>query len=123
MNYINQLGQIGEVVAANYLQQKGFQVVEKNWRYHYKEIDIIAKNNEILLIIEVKARNFFSAQILAPFASVTKRKQRLLIDAANAYVTMHNIDCEIRFDIISIIFKSQTDFTIEHIEDAFYPFL
>jgi putative endonuclease len=115
-------GKKGEEVAGDYLQKKGYTILEKNWRYGKHEIDLLAKDptGKYLVVVEVKARH--SQYGGAPEAAVTREKQRSLIRAANAYVVARNSSDEIRFDIISIL-QTREEETIRHIEDAFYPTL
>jgi len=114
----NDFGKLGEEIAANYLEGKGYEIVERNWRNTHKEIDIIAKDGGTLVMVEVKTRQ--TDEYGNPDIAVTKKKQRLLIVAANAYLFKNKLDVETRFDIISIIFKDGEP-VIEHIEDAFLP--
>ena len=114
----NDFGKLGEEIASNYLEGKGYEIVERNWRNTHKEIDIIAKEGETLVMVEVKTRQ--TDEYGNPDIAVTKKKQRLLIAAANAYLFKNKLDVETRFDIISIIFKDGEP-VIEHIEDAFLP--
>ena len=112
------LGKLGEDIAVNYLVEKGYQVLERNWRSGHKEIDIIAMDGQELVIVEVKSRK--SDTFGDPDIAVGADKQRMLIWAANTYVRYKNLDVDVRFDVISIII-TDTDKQIEHIEDAFYP--
>ena len=114
----NELGKMGEDLAVQYLTDKGYEILERNWRNIHKEIDIIAKEGDDLVIVEVKARQ--TDEYGEPDIAVTKRKQRMLIAAANAYILKNNLDVSTRFDIISIVFKNGEP-VIEHIEDAFLP--
>ena len=114
----NDFGNLGEELAVDYLTGKGYKILERNWRNIHKEIDIIAKDGDFLVIVEVKTRQ--TDAYGAPDTAVTKRKQRMLIAAANAYITRNKLDVETRFDIISIILKGSEP-VIEHIEDAFLP--
>lgn len=114
----NDLGNHGEKLAYEYLIQKEYEILHTNWRYQRAEIDIIAKKNEILFIIEVKTRatDYFGK----PAEFVSLQKQKLLIKAANAYIETYDLDIEAQFTIVSIIIKkSKVD--IEMIEEAFYP--
>ena len=114
----NELGKLGEDLAVQYLTDKGYEILERNWHNIHKEIDIIAKDGDDLVIVEVKARQ--TDEYGEPDIAVTKRKQRMLIAAANAYITRKGLDVETRFDIISIIYRDGNP-VIEHIEDAFLP--
>lgn len=114
----NELGKLGEELAVQFLADKGYEILERNWHNIHKEIDIIAKDGEDLVIVEVKTRQ--TDEHGEPDLAVTKRKQRMLIAAANAYIFKNNLDVNTRFDIISIIFRDGEP-VIEHIEDAFLP--
>ena len=111
-------GARGEQAAVDFLIKKKYKILERNWRYKKLEIDIIAFYNNMLIVIEVKSRT--GTYFEQPFQAVTKKKQRFIIEAANAYIEKHEIDYETQFDIISIVEK-HNKFDIEHIEDAFYP--
>jgi len=113
----NETGSNGEILAINHLKQKGYTVLETNWRFKNLEADIIASIGNTLVVAEVKTRtgNYFGE----PEIFVDKQKQKNLIKTANAYVQKNNIDLEVRFDIIAIVLKNSNP-SINHIEDAFY---
>ena len=113
-------GNIGEELACNFLIKKGYLILERNWRYKHLEIDIVASNNNTLVIVEVKLRS--SAFFGNPEEFVTTSKQKKLIKAADFYIKENNINWETRFDIVSII-QNGNELTIEHFEEAFYPTL
>jgi putative endonuclease len=110
-------GKKGEDLAAKYLADKGFEILEKNWRYKHLEADIIALQKKTLVIVEVKTRssNFFGE----PESFVNKQKQRNLKEAANQYIEQNNMDVECRFDIVSVVLATNQSSKIHHIEDAF----
>ena len=112
------LGNKGEELAAQFLNLKGYEIVERNWRYGKAEIDIIAKQFEKLIFIEVKTRSndYFSK----PEESVNRRKRELLSRAAGAYILEQNHDWLIRYDIISIVLRTDGTYSISHHEDAFF---
>ena len=114
------IGTKGETLALNYLKEKGYLVLETNWRTQHLEIDIIAKHNRFIVFVEVKTRS--GNVLLKPEDAVDKNKQKLLIRAANSYILSKNISEEARFDVISIIINNEKPH-IQHIEDAFYPVL
>jgi putative endonuclease len=93
-------------------------LVALNWRYIHLEIDIIAWDKDKLVIVEVKLRstNYFGD----PSEAVTKKKQRYLVQAAEAYLESIDKAPEVRFDVISII-DSIKGYQFEHITDAFTP--
>ena len=113
-------GKKGETIASEYLQNKGYKILEHNWHNHHQEIDIIASKGNELVIVEVKCRT--GTPLVEPFAAVNRNKQNLLIRAANAYINRKNINLETRFDVISIVVGNK-ETTVDHIENAFYPHL
>ena len=115
-----ELGKAGEAIAVEHLEGKGYRILERNWRLGKEEIDIIARDGNFVVIVEVKTRT--SNVFAEPEASVTKSKQRILVRAANAYVNYRRQYGEVRFDIISIIIRAEGEI-INHIEDAFYATL
>ena len=120
MAYHNELGKLGEKLAAEYLMKKGYEILDQNFYYDKAEIDIIAKKDiKTLVIVEVKTRNsdFFGD----PQGFVTPSKIKLLVKAANEYIISNDLDMEVRFDIISILLHKDGTHTLEHIEDAFFP--
>ena len=119
----NELGKKGEELAVNFLQENGYEIVERNWTFQKAEIDIIAQKDNFLAIVEVKTRS--SLDFGDPQDFVKPKKIQLLIKAVNAYINDREIDfddeIEVRFDIIAI-HKSGESFAIEHLTDAFYHF-
>ena len=112
----DELGNWGEEYSVIYLQKKGYEVVERNYRFQKNEIDIIAKFGNNLIIVEVKTRQ--TAEIGEPWRAVTKSKQKQIIKVANQYVQAKQVDLDVRFDIVSIVHNSYRT-EIDHIEGAF----
>ncbi len=115
----NDTGKYGEQLAVTFLREKGFKVLEKNWHHHHAEIDIIAIDGAVLVFIEVKTRS--STYFGEPAEFISPRKERLLIDAATAYIEQTDHDGEIRFDVIGIVLAAQKDPEIRYYKDAFFP--
>ena len=115
----NELGKIGEDKAIAYLKSKGYSILHRNWRSGKFEIDIIAENEEYLVVVEVKSRK--DGYLLHPVESVGKSKMRNVILAAEKYIFAYDVQKETRFDVISVVVRPQGQFRIEHIEDAFLP--
>ena len=115
------IGNLGEEKATLFLQEIGYKILERNWRFSKAEIDIIAKDGEVLVFVEVKSKSytFFGA----PEESVSAYKENLIIDAAHQYMIKIGHDWEIRFDIISIVFDKNKDASITHFKDAFFASL
>jgi len=115
----NDLGKLGEELAVDHLQKNAYTILQTNFVFQKAEIDIIARKENILAIVEVKTRS--SIDFGLPQDFVKPKKIQLLVKAVNEYVIQNDIDADIRFDIISV-FKNGKDFEIEHIEDAFFHF-
>jgi putative endonuclease len=114
-------GKLGEDIASNFLQKAGYSLLERNWRFRKAEIDIIAKDGEVLVFVEVKAKSY--TYFGAPEESVSSYKEDLIIDAAHQYMIKIGHDWEIRFDIISIVLDKNKGTSITHFKDAFFPSL
>ncbi|MBR5814393.1 MAG: YraN family protein [Bacteroidaceae bacterium] len=114
----NLLGNKGEMLASRYLLDKGYAVLHYNWRSGHKEIDLIAKDKDTLVFVEVKSRT--SELFGNAYDAVTDEKIRLLISAAEAYILKYRVDLNFRFDIITVV-GSCEPYRIEHIQDAFAP--
>ena len=115
----NDLGKWGEGVAADYLEQQGYSILERGWRSGHKDIDLIAVKQGILAFVEVKTRK--NNAYIQPQQAVDRHKIKLLMTAANRYICNNNIDAEIRFDIVAITGTDYSNYKIEHIEQAFLP--
>lgn len=120
MAHHNELGKLGEELAAQYLVQQGYRILEQNYRYDRAEVDIIAqKEEDILVVVEVKTRNsdFFGD----PQDFVTPGKIKQIVKATDEYVVSNDLDVEVRFDIIAVL-KNSKEERLEHFENAFYHF-
>lgn len=115
----NELGKAGEELAVDFLLKKGFEIVARNFVYQKAEVDIIARKDNILSIIEVKTRS--TPDFGNPQEFVKARQIQRLVKAVDHFVSDHNLDVEVRFDIIAII-RNKAGTRIEHIEDAFLAF-
>jgi len=115
----NEFGKEGEQIAMDFLVKNGYRIHCQNYRYLKSEIDIIAQKEEVLSIVEVRARS--NDQIIPIADTITSKKIKLLVTGANQYITENNLDLEARFDIITIL-KNKKIFKIEHLESAFYHF-
>ncbi|EGV43754.1 YraN family protein [Bizionia argentinensis JUB59] len=115
----NELGELGEQLAAEYLQAKGYIILERNYYFQKAEVDIIAEYKNELICVEVKTRNsnFFGD----PQEFVTAGKVKLLVKAMDAYIIENDIDLSCRFDIVAVL-KNKKIETITHYENAFYHF-
>ena len=114
----SRIGREGEEVARQYLEGLGYRVLHINWRSGHYELDIVARRPEWLVVVEVKTRD--RHRILEPEDAVDAAKIRRTVAAADAYVQTFDINLPVRFDILSLIKRSDGSYRIEHIEDAFY---
>jgi len=115
----NELGKKGEELAVAHLEQNGYLILETNYIFQKAEIDIIAQNNEYVIVVEVKTRTTDVFGLPQEFVKPSKIK--LLVKAINEYVEQNQIEKEIRFDIVSVL-KQKKGFVVEHLEDAFFYF-
>lgn len=115
----NEFGKKGEEMATQYLIGNGYTILYRNYRYQKAEIDIIARKDKTLAVVEVKSRSSNSLQEIAE--TVSKKKISLLVSATDHYVIENDLDVEVRFDIITILKKGR-GFQLEHLKDAFYYF-
>ena len=111
-----ELGAWGEEQAVDYLQRKGYTIVERDWKSRHRDIDIIATRDDVVVFVEVKTR---SNQVFGePEDAIDYRKMCNLRAAINHYVQYKHLNKEIRFDIISIVGSLNNGIqTIKHFED------
>lgn len=114
----HQIGRRGEDLAADFYVQNGFTILERNWHCYHLEVDMIARNEDTLVICEVKTRS--SIDFGEPETFVTPQKQKNLIRAANMYLTRTQLNLEVRFDIVSVTLCGN-DHQLHHIPSAFQP--
>ncbi len=118
----NIIGQKGEELAAKIMREKGFRVVDMNWKFGHLEMDVIAVSKKEIAFVEVKTRTTSFAG-KRPEEYVDDLKRRRMAAAANAYIKFHKIELTPRFDIIGITMDADTHEVKEvtHLEDAFLP--
>lgn len=113
----NEPGHQGELFAAQYLESINYQIIETDWQYNHKDIDIIALDeNQTLVFIEVKTRR--NDLFGSPADAIDQQKMQNLIRCANTFIRMHKYNGNSRFDVISLI-GTQPPFALTHIKDAF----
>ena len=115
----NELGKKGEQLAVDFLLRNGYEISERNYRFDKAEVDIIAQKENILAVVEVKTRS--TIDYGNPQDFVKPKQIKNLVKAVDEYVTVNNLDVEVRFDIIAIV-KNDKNYNIEHLENAFYHF-
>ena len=111
----HETGRIGEDISVKYLEQIGYTIIERNFECRQGEIDIIAKQKDVLVFVEVKYRkNTLNGH---PFEAVTPAKIRKICRAALSYLQIHHLlidETKIRFDVVGIIGTE-----IQHLKHAF----
>lgn len=116
MNEKQTLGKWGEIEAIRILRENGLHVVEANWSFLHLEIDIVAKDGDTLVIVEVKTRS--TDAYGEPGMFVSRTKQKKLIRAAHWYLQNKKLDCEVRFDVVGIV-KNGDELVVNYIKEAF----
>src|SRR4051794_7794314 len=110
------LGKQGEQIAAAYLQERGYTILGANWRSPNGEFDLIARDGEWLVFVEVKTRK---AGLEAAFESISPRKRKILERRAYLYLSENNVDSDWRIDVVAVTLPPQGKPQIEHVQDAF----
>ena len=116
----NKLGVWGEERAVGVLEELGYFIRDRNWRFHHYELDIVAFDKQTLVFVEVKTRS--SLEYGEPLVADGPKKVRNLIQAANQYIIENELLNTWRFDIICV-YGNEVKSSYEHIIDAFDPFL
>ena len=110
-------GREGEDLAVAFLQQKGFRVLERNYRYRHSEIDLIVAKGNWLIFVEVKTRS--STAFGYPEEFVDYKKKKKIFEGADQYMYQTNWLGNVRYDIVAINLVTGPP-EIHHLEDAFY---
>lgn len=119
MSRTQQVGGLGEQAAAELLLNKGYEIVDRNFRSRYGEIDIIAVLAQYIVFVEVKTRK---AQSMASgMEAVDRKKQRKIVKTAMQYLSEHQTNLQPRFDVISVVTKNNGSAIgpLIHLENAF----
>ncbi len=112
----NEMGKWGEDLAAAYLRHKGYVIVERDWKLGHRDIDIVALDEDAVVFVEVKTRR--NRIFGEPEGAVDYRKLNNLRQAVNYYVKSKHLNCEIRFDVLTVIGTPDGDEPeIRHIKD------
>ena len=114
----NTLGKAGEDAAVHYLEGKGYEIVHRNWRAGHLEIDIVARKDGYLVMVEVKTRR--NTRYQEPAEAVSPLKMKRILQATDAYLQNCESTPAVRFDIITAI-GGAGHLRIEQIEDAWQP--
>ena len=115
----NEFGKIAEEFITRKYKANGYEILERNWRFHPMELDIIATKDNILIIVEVKGRAY--DDFVEPADAVNLKKKRNMVKAANEYMEINEIEMECRFDI-AVVIKKPDGLASTILVDAFEPF-
>jgi len=118
MSKHSKIGIKGEQIAEDFLLNKGYFILHKNWRSGKKELDLIVMKGDVLVIVETKTRTNYDFGF--PEEAVNKKKQQFLKSAAEAFIYANPQYLQIRFDIVSILLNGEEVQEIVHFEEAFY---
>ena len=117
MSKNKKIGLLGEELALQHCLDNGYELIEKNWTVGHKEIDIILKKEDIYIFVEVKTRT--NLKMGMPESAISYTKIKNVTEASQVFLIDKQYK-DIRFDVISIILKKDTEPELLHIKDAFY---
>jgi putative endonuclease len=101
MNKGHRAGQWGEEIACEYLRNQGYEIIERNWHSRFGEVDIIAREGDTLVFVEVKVRT--GPGFGGPEAALNTRKRKRITATARAYLSEVDADLPVRFDFVALI--------------------
>ena len=114
----HQKGSRGEKAAARFLEQQGYAVLERNYTRRVGEIDLICRQDDTIVFVEVKLRRDIGHGL--PIEAVGKTKQRRIISTAKLYAAEHDLfDYDMRFDVIEVVVDDQNRLWVRHVPGAF----
>jgi len=118
-------GREAEEIAIAYLTGEGLTLLDKNWRWRRREIDIVMKSvqkgSNLCRLHVVEVRSLYQPCLKLPYETVDLKKQRSLIRAAEGYIRCRNIGYETQFDVVSIVFATSGEYTVDYFPNAFTP--
>ncbi len=113
------IGNFGEMLVITYLENLNYKILEKNYNTKFGEIDIIAKDKDEYVFIEVKTR--ISTNYGAPSEAVNFRKKQHIQKASEVYIFLNNLPNEyIRYDIVEVYFINKSKYYINHLKNNFF---
>ena len=113
------IGQRGEEIAARFLLSEGFDLLHRNWRSGRYELDIVARKEGVLHIVEVKS--WKADGLTAPEEAMTRKKFNALFRAAQQYVALYRIDADTQFDLIAVDLLPDSTHRLRYIPNAMVP--
>lgn len=117
-NYNKSIGNMGEMLAANYLTKRGYKILDRNFRCKHGEIDLIGKDTNVISFIEVKSR--YTTSYGLPREAVNFIKKKHIYSTAKYYIYKKKLfDYNFRFDVVEIALDFNNNHYINLIKDAF----
>lgn len=113
-------GGMAEEIVVRYLKERGYKIIERNFRCPLGEIDIISQKGEYICFVEVRSRS--DTNYGMPYETVTYPKQRKIIKTAKYFIAKnpeYSTRFSFRFDVASVVFCGGSDYSLEYIEGAF----
>lgn len=110
-----QIGNLGEDAAVEWLRERGYYIVERNWRAGSYEIDIIAQHFDTMHFVEVKTRHISGWQ--STFDSINEQKRRTLRRGAMAYRAIYRSPLQLQFDLVAVTLDTFGGYSIEYTEN------
>lgn len=115
-----EVGRWGEDIASCYLEQCGLEVLERNWRCGHGEVDVICKDGETIVMVEVKTRlSGRGDATLAPEQAVGMRKRGRYLKLAMIYLAKQSRYDEVRFDVVAVRLSNDGSAYVRHVPDAY----
>lgn len=112
------VGARGEELAVRALRSAGLEILDRNWRSGRRELDVVAREGDVVAFVEVKAR---SAGPQAPLEAIGRRKRRDVRRAAESWIHAHpGVGREFRFDAVAVRVGPDGSPEVEHVRDAFF---
>jgi len=119
MSFAIDRGKFGEDKAVEYLESKGYKIIERNYKCRFGEIDVIARDGNEFVFVEV--RTFCNGNLVEPVESVFRDKRKRLLYMVERYINERDIEGECRIDLVGINLERDGEVKkIKHIEDAFW---
>ena len=117
------IGDTGEKIAKNYLEAKGYKILDKNFRYSkLGELDLVAQKGAEVIFFEVKARMRKGLSEFKPEDNITQTKQKKLVKLAQIWLAKRKLDTGWQIDILAIEIYRDKSFDIRHLENAIADF-
>ena len=117
--YNKKIGSLGEMLVITYLENMNYEILDKNYKTKFGEIDIIAKDKKEYVFIEVKTRT--SSKYGMPSEAIDFNKEKHIKKSSQVYVYLNNLENKyIRYDVIEVYFINKNKYYINHLKNNFF---